>query len=166
MGEDCDVNLNPKKSESTGRFVQVHGFGGTLTGHSWANMLKRCYSVDNPKFASYGASGIKVCEFLRASPVNLVILIGLKPNGRFSLGRIDNSGNYSCGSCTECLFNKWKKNVRWETPIQQARNTRRNSLVKIGGEVRCVAEWCEQFGISRKRFRGQLRRGEINGTMC
>jgi hypothetical protein len=164
-GLRLDMNLNPVKSLRTGRFATVHGLGGTLTGHSWANMLKRCYAINNPKFASYGKRGIKVCKCLQASPVNLVWLIGLKPDGK-SLDRRDNEGHYSCGKCVECIENNWPMNVRWATPKEQARNTRKNRLVKIGEETKCVAEWAEHFGISRKLFCNRLRRGEINDSMC
>lgn len=125
---------------------------------SWFRMIDRCYNSKNKKYPMWGGRGILVCEFLRASPNNLKISIGEKPDG-MSLDRKENNSNYSCGECAECLKKEWVKNIRWATPKQQARNTRRNNFVSISGETKCISEWSEISGINRYTIYRRLKRG-------
>ena len=115
-------------------------------------MLQRCYNEKSKGFQAYGARGIKACEFIRASPLNLVLLIGERPSRHLTLDRINNSSGYHCGTCAECMANGWVLNVRWATAKQQSRNMKNNRLVTINGVTRCVAEWIEITGIPRTSF--------------
>lgn len=135
----------------------VHGFSTTPTGGSWADMLKRCYNPKAVNFHRYGASGIKVCEFLRTSPVNLVVLIGLRPEGK-TIDRIIPTGSYTCGQCSECLADGWPLNVRWATDKEQARNRKTNRPVTIGGVTKLSVEWAEHLGIPPRVFGYRLRK--------
>lgn len=118
------------------------------TGITWRMMILRCYDVGCHNYAVYGAVGIIVCEYLRASRHNLVNVIGIRPRGT-TVDRIDNSGSYTCGTCAECCEKSWRLNVRWATPVQQSRNRKSNRIVMIGGTRKCVAEWAEIAGISQ-----------------
>lgn len=139
---------------------RVHGLGATPTGGSWYKMLNRCYQKNNPDYPDYGGRGIKVCEFLRISPVNLVILIGLRPEGRMSIHRIDNDGNYSCGQCAECLQNNWAKNVKWATDDEQARNKRNNIWITHDGRTQLLQDWVKETGLSYTTIRRRWNRGQ------
>jgi len=103
------------------QFQTTHGMSRTPTGKSWMAMMDRCFNSDGKDYKRYGLIGRTVCEFLRASPLNLLCLIGERPVAH-SIDRINNKGSYTCGQCRECLLKKWPMNVRWATPIEQARN--------------------------------------------
>lgn len=94
--------------------------------HSWVAMKSRCYNPTNNRFRLYGARGICVCEKLRISFEYFLLVLGLKPKPKreYSLDRRKNDGNYTCGRCADCRANGWKKNIRWATRSQQARNRR------------------------------------------
>lgn len=115
-----------------------HGGSGTRTFNVWNNMIRRCCDPQNDAYKDYGGRGITVCERwmdfegFRAD-------MGEAPRGRM-LDRINNNGNYDPGNC------------RWATSFEQARNTRSNALVTIGGETKCIAEWAEQSGIPASRI--------------
>jgi len=132
------------------------GITNSYTGKSWSNMMTRCYNKNNHTYAGYGAIGVSVCEFIRSSPVNIILLIGERPKG-LSIDRVDNLKHYSCGSCKECFENGWTLNIRWSTTKQQNRNQRRNHLVTIRGVTHCVAEWAEIIGINEGSMRDRLK---------
>lgn len=109
-------------------------------------MLDRCRRPNNHAFASYGARGIKVCQRWHSFE-NFAADMGERPSTRHSLDRIDNNGSYEPG------------NVRWATPAEQVRNTRRSVLLTMDGKTLCVADWATELGISRYTLYDRLRRG-------
>lgn len=122
-----------------------HGLTNTPTFTSWLQMRNRCQKPDNKDYHNYGARGITVCdkwqEFL-----GFIGDMGMRPKG-YTLGRIDNDGNYEPGNC------------RWETPRQQLRNTRVNVVVTFNGKSQCVAAWAEEVGLERKTLEYRIRIG-------
>jgi hypothetical protein len=137
----------------------THKLTGSGVCRSWTGMIQRCYNPKCEKYPLYGARGISVCEFLRATPHNLKKIIGDREFFTISLDRKDNNGNYSCGQCAECLEKGWPKNVRWATVIQQQRNTRRNRNVTIEGETKCLSEWSEIANLGKSTIHQRLRLG-------
>lgn len=137
---------------------RIHGLSKTPVGKSWEAMIRRCYGPECKAFARYRAMGISVCEFLRASPLNLLQLLGPRPNGR-SLDRINNDGHYSCGKCAECLQKSWPTNIRWATRSQQQRNRTSNVLVQLNGKTQCLAAWAEESGVKRCTVKERWRQG-------
>lgn len=135
-----------------------HGLSRTGTGRSWRAMLTRCYNKKSPAYLKYGGAGIVVCEFLRASPLNLGALIGERPLGK-TIDRTDNRGVYSCGQCAECFSNNWPLNVRWATRLEQNRNQNDLKYLTINGETKCLAEWSSISGVSRGGIYMRIRLG-------
>jgi hypothetical protein len=130
------------------------------TQTSWHGMIDRCYNQNIPNYRHYGGRGVKVCEYLRASPNNLRDLLGDRPNNReISLDRIDTYGNYSCGACAECLSRTWPLNVRWSNRVTQNRNQRDLTYVTLNGETKCLSEWAEEFGLARSTVSARYIRG-------
>ena len=151
----CGCHMTNRK----GQRVPIHGLSKTSTGISWIHMLERCYKQTDQDYQNYGGRGIRVCEFIWASPVNLVMLAGLRPEDKNSIDRQNNSLHYSCGQCAECLANGWPMNLRWATATEQARNTRSNRLITVDGITRCLSEWAKLFGVSSAGITGRLKRG-------
>ena len=105
-----------------------HGYFGTPTYKSWAEMLYRCRG--NGRSYLKG-KGIIVCKnWLRFE--GFLVDMGKRPNGK-SIDRIDNFKGY------------FKKNCRWATNKEQGRN-KRNTLLLMG---KTMSEWGEILGIKR-----------------
>jgi len=134
------------------------------TGMSWRGMMARCYNKNQISYAYYGAVGIFVCEFIRATPSNLASLIGVRPLGK-TLDRIDNLKGYYCGQCAECLSKNLEFNIRWATRKTQQRNTSHNRLFTINGETKCVTEWAEIHGINRDTMWTRVKAGKTGADL-
>ena len=77
----------------------------------------RCENPNNPSYPNYGGRGIK---FLFTSFSDWLNALGPKPNGTYSVDRIDNMGHYEVG------------NVRWATKKIQGNNKRIYKTNKFG----------------------------------
>lgn len=147
-------------TEVTGAITASHRLTGTVIHIAWCHLLQRCYKTTNKSYHNYGGRGIVVCEFIRASPANLLSLIGGKPSRSHSIDRIDNEGNYSCGQCAECLTKEWSLNVRWATRVQQQRNKRNTLFVTHDSETLTLQEWSERTGINYHTLFSRIDRGK------
>lgn len=84
---------------------------------AWVNMNSRCFIPSTTRFENWGGRGITVCPEWRESYPAFLACVGRKPTPEHSLDRYpDVNGNYEPG------------NVRWATPSEQARNTRKAAL--------------------------------------
>ena len=119
-------------------------------------MMQRCYNPNVPGWKHWGGRGIKPCEFLKASPVNLLLLLGNKPK-KSALDRIDNDLGYFCGVCEDCMLNRRKLNVRWASSVQSRRNTQKSRFLTIKGETLPLGEWAERFGVTRCTIYNKLK---------
>jgi hypothetical protein len=80
----------------------------------WQHMKERCNNSKERQFKNYGGRGIKVCARWENSFESFFEDVGLRPNAKLSLDRINNNGDYEPG------------NVRWATAKQQQNNRRNN----------------------------------------
>ncbi len=153
----CGCHKNALVAKRNKLTATMGGLSHSPTGVSWRAMLTRCYNKNNRTYTSYGAIGITVCEFLRATPANMALLIGARPPGK-SIDRINNLDGYHCGQCAECLEKEWALNVKWSTTTEQGRNQNTNRLITFNGETHCVTEWAEKVGITSSALRFRLFR--------
>lgn len=111
--------------------------------------IRRCHNPDDKKYYRYGGRGIAVCERYRKprGVLNLIQDIGSKPGAGFSLGRINNDGDYCPG------------NLRWETRTQQANNKYNNVFLEFQEKRQTVAEWARELKISSSVIGGRLKSG-------
>lgn len=108
-------NQGPEARARVRLGTPTHGSRSHPLYQTWSNMRARCYNESRKDFKYYGGRGILVCE--RWQDIRLFIQdieaeIGLRPDSR-TLDRVNNDGNYEPG------------NVRWATPSEQMRNSRR-----------------------------------------
>lgn len=115
------------RQEVSRRRLIKHDLSGTTVFWTWQEMLRRCRDPKNPAYKNYGARGILVCERWDSFDAFFADM-GHPPKG-LTLERIDNDAGYSPQNC------------KWATRKAQARNTRRNRFVEIGGERKVLAEW-------------------------
>jgi hypothetical protein len=108
-----------------------HGLSSTRLYRIWGAIKNRCYNPKDGCFHRYGGRGITVAPEWRHDFEAFRSGVGDPPTDAHSIDRIDNDGNYAPG------------NVRWATPIEQARKTRRSVMVNAFGETKCVSEWAE-----------------------
>ncbi len=104
--------------------------------HSYKGMIGRCYSKTNPKYYTYGARGIIVCDRWRKSFANFLQDMGEKPSKKHSLHRVNNDGNYSPENCI------------WALPQVQADNKTTTVYVTINGETRNLKQWSRFYKIN------------------
>jgi hypothetical protein len=118
------TNCGCRKVERTramGRANKTHGeASGGKTSVEYKCMSRALHDCTNPTAKGYHNYGGRGVEFQFASVAEAVQWIvenlGRRPTPRHSIDRIDNSDHYRAG------------NLRWATPKQQARNTRRNVI--------------------------------------
>jgi len=109
---------------------------GTTEYNIWKSMIQRCYYERRKDFPNYGGRGIKVCERWkgRGKFKNFLSDMGMRPNKKHTLDRIDNDGDYSPENC------------RWATLSQKHRNYRQNVIV----DGKCIQQIHEETGINRQ----------------
>lgn len=112
----------------------------------WYNMMQRCYNSMHKSYHQYGGRGIFVClqwhEFF-----NFFSDMGERPGQEFSIERIDNNGHYT------------KKNCKWATRKEQARNTRTNHFLIFNEQIKTIAEWSEITNLSANCILYRLNSG-------
>lgn len=126
----------------------THGESGTALHMVWAAMLQRCLNPKNKSYKRYGARGVKVCAEWQANFATFKRDVGERPNGMTLDRWPDKAGNYEPG------------NVRWATPSEQARNTRRNVIVSFDGQLMTLIEAVERSGADYEAARRSLRNGD------
>lgn len=132
------LNKNTKHGHSTS--IKI-----SQTYKSWDAMRQRCNNKNNPKYNIYGGRGITVCEQWKQF-INFLNDMGEAPKG-YQIDRINNDKGY------------YKRNCRWRTPKQQARNRSNNRLITHDGKTQCLSEWAEETGINRETISSRIKRG-------
>ena len=111
------------------------------TYSTWRKMLRRCDSPHKPCY-----KGVRVCG--RWREFNLFVAdMGLRPQGAWTLDRIDNTKGYEPGNC------------RWASPRTQHKNRATSVFVEYKGEKWYLVELCEILGKKYSVVKGRLRSG-------
>ena len=92
---------------------KTHGLSNHRLYETWSQERKRCYSLTNKAYSTYGGRGIEISKEFHDFPTWLTYVESLdnayKPT--YTIDRIDNDGNYERG------------NLRWADKTTQAQNT-------------------------------------------
>lgn len=117
-------------------------------------MLGRCENEKDPRFASYGGRGIRVCKRWHVF-INFFSDVGQRPAGKtpggraaYTLDRIDNDGDYK------------PSNVRWLYYAEQSKNQTRNRRLTLDGRSMILADWARELGVSPGVIQQRFRRGD------
>jgi hypothetical protein len=126
---------------------------------SWHNMLARCYQPFREDAPFYWGKGIRVCDRWRPklddgtrNPeafLNFIADLGERPSLDYTLGRLDDDGNYEPG------------NVKWQTWHEQnaGKDYRGGDVVTVDGVSRTKSEWAEALGLVYHSLLRRLERG-------
>ena len=129
--------------------VIKHGQTRTAEYEAWEHIVQRCTNPKCKVWKDYGGRGITVCAEWRDNFEAFLAHVGKRPSPKHSIDRIDNDGNYEPG------------NMRWATMTQQHRNFRRNHLITINGETKCMQEWAEVLGTYYQSIQHKIKRGTL-----
>lgn len=102
---------------------------------SWRAAKARCFNPNNAQYSSYGGRGITMCRRWRESFKNFVTDMGRRPSLKYSIERIDGSGNYEPGNC------------KWATSREQTRNRSCTRFYSYRGKTQTIREWSEELGV-------------------
>ena len=142
------INDTRNKGGNMRNEKHMHGLSNNPIYRHWINMKSRCNNPNSSKYHLYGGKGISVCEEWEIDVrifYNWAIENSYKKG--LTLDRIDGNGNYEPSNC------------RWATYTQQARNSTQNHLLTYKGQTKCIYEWAEYLGISKKMLSERIRRG-------
>lgn len=141
----CDCDCGGKTIASTnnlrrGRHNSCgcgHGLSRIPEYVAWYNMHLRCGCLKGHEAAT-PYRDVRIDP--RWSEFSVFLAdVGRRPSPKHSLDRIDPHGAYENG------------NVRWATRLEQARNKRKHSLVRLpDGRVMHTWEYAQELGVSRK----------------
>lgn len=137
-----------RQPEIVSKFNTTHGMTGTTEYSSWQMMMSRCYNKNLPDYYRYGGAGITVCKRWH-DPANFFKDMGLKPEGKNSIDRIDGTKNYEPSNC------------RWADQYEQMNNVNKNRYIDIDGDVMTVANAARYLGIKYKKLLHQLNNGQL-----
>jgi hypothetical protein len=119
----------------------------TVEYRAWISMKARCYNPSYRAFHNYGGRGIIVCDRWLNDFEAFLCDMDHRPEGKTSLGRIDNDGNYEPLNC------------EWQTGEEQQQNSSKNKLTKE--DVREI-RWLYEGGFTHKEI---ARKFDINRRM-
>lgn len=139
------ITRNLPSKKGCGCTRKTHGYSKKRIYYIWQSMIRRCYDPSSKKYKDYGGRGIQVCdEWISAFNIALIeSALGTWPGPGYSIGRINNDGNY----CPE--------NCRWETDELQAWNRRKqlNTVSKYRGVWARGKRWVAKIVSSGKVYR-------------
>ena len=113
----------------------------------WCGIKTRCFNKKYTGYKYYGGRGIKVCDLWLEYEYFKEWALQSGYNDDLQIDRIDNNGDYSPDNC------------RWVEQKKQNRNTSRNRYFEIDGQKKCMAEWCEYYGINRQVVELRIKSG-------
>lgn len=121
-----------------------HGESNTPLYQMWISMIYRCHNEKNQAYKFYGARGIRVCEEWHDYEAFKRWVEETKPEGKYTIERIDANGDYCPDNCT------------WITMSEQANNRRSNILIRYNGEEHNLMKWCEILNRDYKNVHNRM----------
>lgn len=120
-----------------GRARPVHNMAHSPEYKAWSAAKKRCSNPNDPRYVHYGGRGIRMCDEWKADFQAFFADLGPRPQGRYTLERLDLNKGYEPGNCV------------WATYRQQNRNLRSNVKVSRSGRDYFLADLADAVGLNR-----------------
>jgi len=114
--------------------------------NAWNNMMRRCYTITNPRYHAYGGRGILVCRRW-FNYVNFLADMGRRPSSSHSLERRDNDGHYTPDNCL------------WATAHDQMINRRGSFYATYQDEQWPLSELAVHLGVPANTLRFRILKG-------
>lgn len=109
---------------------------------TYDNIKTRCYNKNNPKYKSYGARGVIICdEWLQSRETFIKWCDETCKDITLTIERIDVNGNYEPNNC------------KWVTMEQQAKNKQNSIKVNYYGTEYCLRELCRKLGYNNNEYK-------------
>lgn len=124
-----------------------HGMGKTRVYRIWKQMHQRCNNPKAEGYENYGGRGIRVSQEWDSFET-FYDDMGEPPEDTTLDRKLTNEG-YS------------KENCKWSTWKEQHRNRRDNHLLTAFGQIKCMTEWCEEYGIPVSTLKNRLYRAKM-----
>lgn len=119
-----------------------HGLTDMPEYKIWISMKQRC-----KRDPAYLERSITICPEWENSFEQFIQDVGVRPTERHQLDRINPFEGYK------------KENVRWQEGKANLRNKTSSRMIEFRGEVRCLSEWAEMYGMGRATLRRRLEKG-------
>jgi len=144
IGDPVKSNVvENNEAEKTGKTV---GYKRPPGYNSWSQMKQRCNNPNSKSFSDYGGRGIGYDPEWAVFD-KFIADMGSPPSAAYSLERIDPNGNYE------------RKNCRWASKAEQARNRRTTQRVTYEGKDCSLAALAERHSIALPTLRARLEAG-------
>lgn len=116
--------------------------------NTYDNMRKRFLNPNNPKYKTYGARGITICDEWLGKDGYRNFLNWALSNGysdELTIERLDVNGNYEPSNCA------------WISKQQQAYNKTNTIWVEIDGVNKPLQIWCDEIGINNRTVKSRVK---------
>lgn len=144
------------RGEVLGLRAKKHGDSNCKAYVAWQQAKDRCFNQNRPAWNNYGGRGVTMCEGFRENYTAWRDALGPAPSPKHSVDRRDNSGNYSCGLCSQCVDNRWKFNIHWATSLEQGNNRRSNRKFMWEGCLRGITEIARMENVAFCSLRNRV----------
>lgn len=123
----------------------THGMSKTPEYKTWIGIKERCLNSNSPSYINYGGRGIDISNDWINNFQQFFIDMGLRPNSKYSIERIDLNKGYS------------KDNCIWATKKEQANNRRTNYLLTYKGQTKTRSQWADEIGVNVRTIASRCR---------
>lgn len=132
------------KDELHRKAATTHGMRHTPEYSSYTHAKDRCNNPNDKRYKDYGGRGI---EFHFDSFEEFFAEVGLRPEGKTKIDRIDNEGHYEVG------------NLQWSDDFESAGHTRASRYLTCNGRTQILADWARELGVNPAAILYRLKAG-------
>ena len=118
---------------------------------TWKTIKSRCNAPSQSKRGNYKKNNIQVCDEWINSFDKFLEDMGPRPEGKYTIERIDNLKNYC------------KENCKWATWSEQRRNIpTMNINYTYNGETKILKDWATFFNIKYTTLYNRINKGGLS----